>query len=310
MAHKGKTARRRRDRRSVADSASSSQRRERWYDIAEYLGVYQISTFGRVRALARIDALGNRRSMRVLRQKLRPNGRVYFNLCKRGVATSHCVSVLLAAAYGIANPRRCSYVIHLNHENRDFRRCNLAWATLAEQRMHDGHKVNCRYYGVTCDSKHTGVLKWVASIRLNYRRQDFGSFASPEEAAYAYDRGVRHLGLDRPLNGVRRPKAFRPVVRSLPGETWRGFPHSPLTHQISNKGRVRTLSHVTAHGHRVLPRLRKVTIDANGCRSVVIHGRRYGIASATALAFPGVANVGTPGRRLRGARRLPHRTSQ
>ena len=274
--------------RPDARRVTSLSQRERWYDIREYLGIYQVSTFGRVRALNRIDALGHRRSMRVLRKELKPNGRAFYNLCKRGVAVSHCSSVLLATAYGIPNPRACRYVIHLNHDNRDFRRRNLAWATLAEQRMHDGHKVNCRYYGVTCDSANTGVLKWVAATRVNYRRLEFGCFASPEEAAYAYDREIRRLGLRRPLNGVKRPKAFRPVVASLPGEIWRGFPQSPKTHQISNMGRVRTQSYVTANGHRVLPKLRKVTVDANGVRSVVIGGRRYGIASAMAQVFPGV----------------------
>jgi hypothetical protein len=269
--------------------------RERWLDIPDYEGRYQVSTDGYVRSLARVDDGGNRRSLRQLGFTVRPNARRYFNLCKRGEARFFCVSVLLAQAYGIANPRRCEYVIHRNRDNRDFRRKNLAWATLAEQRMNDGHKVSCRYYGVTCKRKSRGVLKWVAVVRINRRRRELGYFATPEQAAYAYDRDVKRLGLERPLNGIARPAAYQLKIKSLPGEIWRAFPGARGTHMISNKGRVRTLDYITSHGQRVLPKLRKITVDARGCRTIVIKRRRYGIETVMARVF----QVGTP-RRCRG----------
>lgn len=264
---------------------------ERWYDVAGYKGAYQVSNRGRVRALARIDALGHRRSMRVHRPHGGPSGRLFVSLCKQGVPRCHCVSTLLARAYGVSNPRQCGYVIHLNHDNRDFRRRNLRWATLAEQRIHDGHKVNCRYYGVTCHGNRAGVLRWVAVFRVDHRRRNLGHFETPEAAAYAYDREVKRLRLDRPLNGVGRPKATPHRLPSLPGEIWRRFPGAERTHRISNKGRVRTLAHLTMQGQRVLPKLRKITVAANGFRSVVVRRRRYGIASTMARVFPGIVSA-------------------
>jgi len=286
-------------------------RRERWYDVKGYEGTYQASSLGRVRALARIDAAGNRRSLKVLRLHRMQNGRLFLNLCKDGIATGHCVSVLLAAAYGIPNRRRCGYVIHLNHDNGDFRRRNLAWATLAEQRMHDGHKVNCRYYGVTCNAKRTGVLRWVAVLRLNYQRHDLGQFATPQEAAYAYDREVKRLSLERPLNQVKRPKNSRPEVPSLLGEIWRALPHARDTHQISNFGRVRTMAYVTTHGRRVLPRLRKIQTDVNGCRTVLVRGRRFAIVSMMKRVFPGLTHETIEARQTAAAkRRVRHPASR
>lgn len=262
-------------------------RRERWHDVPGYKGRYQVSTYGNVRALARIDDGGLPRTARQRRCKVLANGRTYVNLCKRGVAQMHCVSVLLARAYGIPNPRGCSYVIHRNHDNRDFSRRNLAWATLAEQRMHDGRKFSCPYYGVTCAKKNLrGTLRWVAVLRVNGRRQELGYFATPEEAAYAYDREVMRLRLARPLNNLRRPATPKFEPPSLPGEIWRPFPGAEATYRISNKGRVRTVAHLTSRGRRVLPRLRKIHVSPTGVRSILLEPRRFGIAKALALAFP------------------------
>lgn len=259
---------------------------ERWYDIPGYRGQYQVSTRGRVRGLARVDAGGSRRSARMQRTPGRPNGRRYVTLYRNGVSRTHCVSVLMASAYGIPNPRHCAYVFHRNHDNADFRRGNLAWATLAELRMHDGLRFSCPYYGVTCNQHRGGLLRWNAFFRVEDRRHDLGHFATPEEAAYAYDRAIRRLGLERPLNGIRRPKAYQPEpIASLPGEIWRPFPGAERTHAISSKGRVRSLPHVSRSGTRILQRLRRLQTRTSGSRSLIVHGRRYTIEKVVARVF-------------------------
>jgi len=96
------------------------RRRELWYDVAGYEGQYQVSDFGRVLALARIDAGGHQRSARVHRPHGGASGRLFVSLCKEGVSTCHCVSALLARAYGIPNPRNDRYVIHLNGDYGTF----------------------------------------------------------------------------------------------------------------------------------------------------------------------------------------------
>jgi len=258
---------------------------EHWLDIPGYEGRYQISTGGQVRSLARLDGAGHRRTSRILVPAVRSSGRHYYGLCTRGKAKAHCASALMAQAYGIPNPARRGYAIHRNSDTADFRRRNLAWATLAEQRIQDGHKVSSRYLGVSRTHRGQGVFKWVAVLTLARKRHELGYFATPEEAAYAYDREVRRRRLTRPLNGVARPKTRLPRITSLPGEVWRPFPGATRTHQLSNKGRVRTLAHHTAQGQRVLPRLRRITVDQNGFRSVAIRGKRYGIATAMAQTF-------------------------
>lgn len=131
---------------------------------------------------------------------------------------------------------------------------------------------------------------WTATLNVDKRRYRLGQFATPEEAAYAYDCEVRRRGLDRPMNGVPRPKASLPKVASLRGEIWRPFPGADATHRISNKGRVCTTPYVTRHGQRVLAKLRKITVSASGHRSVVISGRRYGVSRVMAQVFPGLSH--------------------
>ncbi len=259
---------------------------ERWYDLPAYRGQYQVSSRGRVRSLARVDAAGNRRSARMRRIQTRPNGRRYATLVKNGEPRTYCVSVLVAKAYRLPNPRRCGYVFHRNHDNADFRRGNLAWATLAELRMHDGLRFSCPYYGVTCNQHRGKVLRWTAYFRVEDRRREIGRFATPEEAAYAYDRAIRRLGLERPLNGIRRPKAYEPEpVASLPGEIWRPFPGAARTHAISSMGRVRTLPYVSPAGVRILPRLRRLQKNSAGHGTLVVGGRRYTVERVVARVF-------------------------
>jgi len=266
---------------------SKDQRRERWYHVEDYEGFYQVSTFGRVRSLARIDNRGRRLPMKVLRTLAKANGRRHAHLSKEGVSRSLCVSVLMAQAYAIQNPRGCSFVVHRNRDQSDFRRGNLAWVTLAELRIHDGHKVSSRYYGVhrARGLRRGGTLSWIARIMIKRRAREIGYFATPQEAAYAYDCEVKRLRLSRPLNGLAKPAARLPKIASLPGEVWRRFVGAEQTHMISNRGRVRTLAYRTQRGTRVLPKLRKITVSASGHRSILIGGRRYGISASIARAF-------------------------
>lgn len=262
---------------------------ERWCDIPGFEEIYRVSTRGRVRSLPRIDASGNRRRGTVLRP-LGGGGhrqRRYYKLCRNGKSTMYCASVLMALAQGIPNPRRCGYVVHVDGDYDNFQRSNLRWVTLAEQRLHDARKADTPYYGVIRNKRSAaGAYRWILQLRHGKRRLIWRCYATPEEAAYAWNQEVRRRGLKRPLNDVRRPRAFKPTeVKSLPGEIWRPFPGTRGTHMISSRGRVRTLAFVSSHGQRISPRLRRISVNASGYASVLIRGRRYGIRKVLARAF-------------------------
>lgn len=264
--------------------------RERWYDIPGYEGAYQVSSRGRVRSLPRIDSTGHKRRGRVLSPSVggaKDIRRRYYLLSKHGRITHCCASVLMARALGMSNPEGRGYVIHRNRDYNDFRRANLRWATLAELRLHDGLKADAPYYGVIRNKKKfAGRYPWVAQLRADGRRCLWRCFATPEEAAYAYDQEVRRRKLKRPLNGIPKPDPLRhEAIESLPGEVWRPFPGADATHMISSKGRVRTLAYMAQDGKRISPMLRKISMSRNGCRTILIRDKRYGIKKVIAEVF-------------------------
>ena len=261
--------------------------RERWYDIPGYEGAYQVSSRGRVRSLPRIDAAGSSRAGKLLSPICGPRHRPYrryFSLFKKGKSAVYPVSALIARAYGLPNPQGHRFVIHRNGDFGDLSRRNLQWATLSEVRLHEG-RARTPYYGVTLSGR-SGTYRWVAQVTVDGRPRVWRLFATPEEAAYAHDQEVKRLGLDRPLNNIPKPEAYRHVeIASLPGEVWRPFPGADETHVISSIGRVRTLAYVTSTGNRVSPMLRKITVDRNGCHTILIRGKRYGIKKVIAEVF-------------------------
>jgi hypothetical protein len=81
-------------------------------------------------------------------------------------------------------------VDHINLNGLDNRRTNLRPATRA-QNMHN-RRLNANntsgYKGVSRDRS-----KWRAHIKLNSRQRSLGTFATPEQAARAYDAAAREL---------------------------------------------------------------------------------------------------------------------
>ena len=70
---------------------------EEWYDIAGFLGIYQVSSHLRVRSLDRISASGRRLSGRLMSTYPKKN-ELYVALCKNGRQKEYNVQSLLSKA--------------------------------------------------------------------------------------------------------------------------------------------------------------------------------------------------------------------
>lgn len=80
-------------------------------------------------------------------------------------------------------------VDHINGNGLDNRRANLRIATQSQQQANRQHPIGVSgYRGVEPQAK-----KWVAKIRCNNVRIRIGIFATPEEAAKAYDKKAQEL---------------------------------------------------------------------------------------------------------------------
>lgn len=108
---------------------------EVWKDVVGYEGLYQISTFGRVKSLKRFDTRGNPLKSRILKNVSRGNGYLSVNLCKNATAKLFNLHRLVAQAY-IPNPDSKPQVNHIDEDKTNNKIDNLEWVTIKENANH------------------------------------------------------------------------------------------------------------------------------------------------------------------------------
>lgn len=99
-------------------------------------------------------------------------------------------------------------VDHVNHDGLDNRRANLRVCSLTQNNGNRRLNRNNRsgFKGVYRDTRPG---KWRAVLRVNGRARTLGRYASPEEAAKAYDEAaIAHFGEFALTNSVMRDRAF------------------------------------------------------------------------------------------------------
>lgn len=117
--------------------------KEIWKDIKGYEGYYQVSSFGRVRALNRVvnykDMYGNI-SKRFIKGKMLktcyvPNSYPSLSLSIKNVVKHHSVHRFVAQAF-VPNPLKKEEVNHIDSNRENNHVSNLEWCTHAENMEH------------------------------------------------------------------------------------------------------------------------------------------------------------------------------
>lgn len=112
---------------------------EVWKEIKEYEGLYQVSTWGRVRSLDRYvnSSHNNKQFIKgiILKPRKSKNGYLKVDLCKEGKQKYFLVHRLVAQTF-LKNPNNYLVVNHKDEDKSNNRVDNLEWCT---------HKYNSNY---------------------------------------------------------------------------------------------------------------------------------------------------------------------
>lgn len=118
---------------------------EFWKPVKGYEGLYEVSSFGRIRSVERNEILRGRHPRPYTRKRkgslISPRNGPYLNvnLCKKGSKRNYLVHRLVAEAF-IDNPKGLPEVNHINEDKHDNRYSNLEWCSSSENSKHSSYK--------------------------------------------------------------------------------------------------------------------------------------------------------------------------
>jgi len=108
-------------------------------DIQEYVGIYQVSNYGRIKSLSRLQKIhhGNYITLkeRFLKPGIHRQGYLLIVLCKNGICKTYQVHRLVAK-YFIPNLQNKPEVNHKNGKKEENHIWNLEWCTPSENQKH------------------------------------------------------------------------------------------------------------------------------------------------------------------------------
>lgn len=150
------------DAREKSNGCNGTLEREEWRDVVGYEGLYQVSSFGRVKSLERDltypDGTIHHWKEKILTNRTDKNGYKYVGLCRNGESTNFKVHRLVAVAF-IPNPANLPFVNHRNENPTSNYPDNLEWCT---------HQYNVNYG--TCRARS------VAAHKKNYTKERHGMY--------------------------------------------------------------------------------------------------------------------------------------
>ena len=164
---------------------------EIWKDIPVYEGLYQVSSFGRVKSLSRTVYIGAH-SKRIKPENIKiptmsKKGYYCICLCDNGRQCSRLLHRLVAEAFILMENDYQNQVNHINGDKSDNTINNLEWVTRRENTCHCylSKKPNINNIGISKRPTKRCEAIWYVSITLNKKRFHLGTFKSESEAILA-----------------------------------------------------------------------------------------------------------------------------
>lgn len=193
---------------------------ERFKDIPDYEGMYQVSTFGRVKSLKRGPYVP--KDM-LLRQAFNSYRYLTVSLTRNGTAKTITTHALIAITFLGHKP--CGYELVVDHKD-NIRTNNFEWniqlITHRENSSKDKKEGLSKYIGVTRE-KYSKKCK--AMVQINGKSIHLGVFDTEEEASQYYQNALKAIENGTEINRNVRTKTSKYVGVSRMEETnrWRAY---------------------------------------------------------------------------------------
>lgn len=170
--------------------------KEEWKDINGYEGLYQVSSFGRVKSLERkcfkkCGKLHYSKKEFIKKTCVDSHGYVKVGLSINGVNRTYNVHQLVSIAFLNHKPQKHRLVVdHIDSDKTNNRLENLQIVT---------QRFNTSKSNVTRTSKYTGVSfykqtnRWVASIYIDGKTKTLGYFLDEYKAHLAYQNALNQM---------------------------------------------------------------------------------------------------------------------
>jgi hypothetical protein len=171
------------------------EKEEIWLGIKDYEGLYEVSSFGRVKSLERWVKCGKGEKLvkdKILKLNMGSEGYYRVNLYKPNNKRTKKVHQLVAIAFLNHQPNGVNVVVdHKNNNKLDNLVTNLQLITTRENSSKDRDGYSSKFIGVSWN-KTRG--KWYSGIWINGKTESLGSFTDELEAHEAYQtRLAEHL---------------------------------------------------------------------------------------------------------------------
>jgi len=152
--------------------------KEIWKPVVGYEGIYEVSSLGRVKSLARTDCRGNRRNERIRKPEKANGAYITIYLSKHSKVHRRTLHSVIAETF--LGPRPSGRGIdHIDGDKLNNRADNLEYVTSAENTRR--YYQNLRKSGVVGVNLDKRSGKWCAK----FRRKHIGYFKTEQEAIKA-----------------------------------------------------------------------------------------------------------------------------
>ena len=207
-----------------------------WKDIDGFEGLYQISNYGEVKSLNRVEKSGNGyrlRKERILKQHMSNSRHLSVVLCKNGKTYPRIVHRLVANAF-IPNPEGKPVVDHIDTDPQNNRVDNLRWVTTQENclnpitRMNNSKsKMGHPYHGrLLTEEERNKISKALAGRTLSesHKKKLSDAHKNSEKAKEASKTSIKKAqfaNLGRKRTDETKEKIRQKLIGKHKGKRWK-----------------------------------------------------------------------------------------